>query len=135
MVEELVRKGRNVGIQVILATQKATGDAIPTRIRDNCQAAVSFAQRTSEAAVAALGADIAEYPDAHPRRLQHPDYIGVASMVAEGRPGFTLVRTPRTEDQIAERIAADTAHLVADPLALIEYQTRGLHCVEDEPAA
>ena len=135
MVEELVRKGRNVGIQMILATQKATGDAIPTRIRDNCQAAVSFAQRTSEAAVAALGADISEYPDAHPRRLQHPDYIGVASMVVEGRPGFTLVRTPRTEDQIAERIAADTAHLVADPLALIEYQTRGLHAVDDDPAA
>jgi len=135
MVEELVRKGRNVGIQVIVATQKATGDAIPTRIRDNCQAAVSFAQRTSEAAVAALGADIAEYPDAHPRRLQHPDYIGVASMVAEARPGFTLVRTPRTEDAVAERIAADTAHLVSDPLALIEYQTRGLHAVDDEPAA
>ncbi|MBS2966726.1 hypothetical protein KGA66_27060 [Actinocrinis puniceicyclus] len=135
MVEELVRKGRNVGIQTILATQKATGDAIPTRIRDNCQAAVSFAQRTSEASVAALGADIAEYPEAHPRRLQHPDYIGVASMVVEGRPGFTLVRTPRTEDDTAARLAADTAHLVSDPLALIEYQTRGLHAVEDDTAA
>lgn len=135
MVEELVRKGRNVGIQVILATQKATGDAIPTRIRDNCQVAVSFAQRTSEAAVAALGADISEYPDAHPRRLQHPDYIGVASMVTEGRPGFTLVRTPRTDDATAERIAADTAHLASDPLALIEYQTRGLHAVDDGTAA
>jgi len=135
MVEELVRKGRNVGIQVILATQKATGDAIPTRIRDNCQAAVSFAQRTSEAAVAALGADISEYPDAHPRRLQHPDYIGVASMVAEARPGFTLVRTPRTEDAVAEQVASDTAHLVSDPLALIEYQTRGLHAVDDDTAA
>lgn len=85
--------------------------------------------------MAALGADIAEYPEAHPRRLQHPDYIGVASMVVEGRPGFTLVRTPRTSDQDAARIAADTAHLAADPLALIEYQTRGLHAVEDTPAA
>ena len=47
IVEELIRKGRNVGIQVILATQKATADAIPTSIRDNCQVAVSFAQRTS----------------------------------------------------------------------------------------
>jgi DNA segregation ATPase FtsK/SpoIIIE-like protein len=58
LVEELIRKGRNVGIQVILATQKATGDAIPTKIRDNCQVAVSFAQRTSEAATAVLGSDI-----------------------------------------------------------------------------
>jgi DNA segregation ATPase FtsK/SpoIIIE, S-DNA-T family len=37
LVEELVRKGRNVAIQVMLLTQRATGDAIPTRIRDNCQ--------------------------------------------------------------------------------------------------
>jgi DNA segregation ATPase FtsK/SpoIIIE, S-DNA-T family len=35
LVEELVRKGRNVAIQVMLLTQRATGDAIPTRIRDN----------------------------------------------------------------------------------------------------
>lgn len=130
-VEELVRKGRNVGIQVVLATQKATGDAIPTRIRDNCQVAVSFAQRTSEAAVAALGSDIADYPDAHPRRLQHPDYIGVASMVVEGRAGFTLVRTPRTGDDTAAHVAAATAHLVADPLALIEAQMTGPHPVRD----
>jgi len=119
LVEELVRKGRNVGIQVVLATQKATGDAIPTKIRDNCQVAISFAQRTSEAATAALGSDISEHPHAHPRRLQDAAYIGVASMVAEGRPGFTLVRTPYVPDQDAERIAAATAHLVADPLALL----------------
>jgi S-DNA-T family DNA segregation ATPase FtsK/SpoIIIE len=86
LVEELVRKGRNVGIQIILATQKATGDAIPTKIRDNCQVAISFAQRTSEAATAALGSDITEHPDVHPRRLQDAAYIGVATMVAEGRP-------------------------------------------------
>lgn len=119
LVEELVRKGRNVGIQVVLATQKATGDAIPTKIRDNCQVAISFAQRTSEAATAALGSDISEHPDAHPRRLQDAAYIGVASMVAEGRPGFTLVRTPYVTDEDAERIAASTAHLVVDPLALL----------------
>lgn len=119
LVEELVRKGRNVGIQVILATQKATGDAIPTKIRDNCQVAVSFAQRTSEAATAVLGSDITGFPDEHPRRLQDPAYIGVASMVAEGRPGFTLVRTPYVSDATADRIAADTAGLVRDPLRLL----------------
>ena len=47
LVEELIRKGRNVAIQVMLLTQRATGDAIPTRIRDNCQVAISFATRTS----------------------------------------------------------------------------------------
>jgi len=119
LVEELIRKGRNVGIQVILATQKATGDAIPTKIRDNCQVAVSFAQRTSEAATAVLGSDITSAPDEHPRRLQDPAYVGVASMVAEGRPGFTLVRCPYVPDETADAIAGETAHLVRDPLTLL----------------
>jgi FtsK/SpoIIIE family len=119
LVEELIRKGRNVGIQVILATQKATGDAIPTKIRDNCQVAISFAQRTSEAATAVLGSDISGYPDEHPRRLQDPAYVGVASMVAEGRPGFTLVRTPYVPDAVADRTAGQTTHLMRDPLALL----------------
>lgn len=116
-VEDLIRMGRDVGIQVIVATQKPTGDAIPTSIRDNCPIAISFAQRTSEAAVAALGSDINDYPDAHPRRLQDPAYVGVATLVAQGRPGFTLVRTPLgpDEDQMAQ-IAAATAHLVNDPM-------------------
>jgi S-DNA-T family DNA segregation ATPase FtsK/SpoIIIE len=119
LTEELIRKGRNVGVQVILATQKATGDAIPTKIRDNCQVAVSFAQRTSEAATAVLGSDITNAPDEHPRRLQDPAYVGVASMVAQGRPGFTLVRTPYVPDDVADRIATETAHLVRDPLHLL----------------
>jgi hypothetical protein len=121
IIEELVRKGRNVGIQVVLATQKATGDAIPTRIRDNCQVAISFAQRTSEAAIAILGTDITQYPDAHPRRLQNPDYVGVATLVADGRPGYTLVRTPKAApDQDIQRLARQTAHLTADPLTLLD---------------
>jgi S-DNA-T family DNA segregation ATPase FtsK/SpoIIIE len=118
-VEELVRKGRNVGIQVVLATQKATGDAIPTKIRDNCQVAISFAQRTNEAAIAALGSDITEYPDAHPRKLQDPAYIGVASMVIEGKPGFTRVRTPYVSDEDTAAVVEQTAHLRADPAALL----------------
>src|SRR5918993_1671230 len=63
LVEELIRKGRNVAIQVMLLTQRATGDAIPTRIRDNCQVAISFATRTLDGAVAALGEEIRQHPD------------------------------------------------------------------------
>ncbi|WP_194910243.1 hypothetical protein [Catenulispora rubra] len=131
LVEEVVRKGRNVGLQVLLATQKATGDAIPTQIRDNCQVAISYAQRTSEATVAILGADISEYPHAHPRRLQDAAYIGVASMVAEGRPGFTLVRTPYVSDEDSAAMADATADLVADPLELIRSQLGGPHLLGD----
>src|SRR5215471_9830016 len=92
LVEDVVKKGRSVGICRCLATQKSTGDAIPTAIRDVCPVALSFAQRTDEAAVAALGADIRQYPDANPVSLQDPAYVGVASMVVQGRPGFVRVR-------------------------------------------
>ncbi len=128
-----MRKGRTVGIQTMLLTQKPTGEAIPTKIRDNCQIAMSFAQRSKEAAVAALGDDIADYPHAHPRRLQDPAYIGVLSVVAEGRPGFTLVRIPRMLDCAAIALAHDTAHLTRDPRETL--RTRSLQLVEDAPAA
>src|SRR4029453_13941349 len=64
LVEEMVRKGRNVPIQGLLLTQRATGDAIPPRVRDNCQVAISFATRTVDGAVAALGEEIRQHPDA-----------------------------------------------------------------------
>jgi len=66
-----------------------------------------------------LGSDITAAPDEHPRRLQDPAYVGVASMVAQGRPGFTLVRTPYVPDATADAIATATAHLVRDPLHLL----------------
>ncbi|MDQ6771806.1 MAG: FtsK/SpoIIIE domain-containing protein [Candidatus Dormibacteraeota bacterium] len=120
LVEDVVKKGRSVGLLVILATQKATGDAIPTAIRDVCPVAMSFAQRTDEAAVAALGGDIRDYPEANPVALQDPAYVGVASMVVQGRPGFTRVRTPYVRDEDARKVCADTARLTRDPLALLD---------------
>jgi DNA segregation ATPase FtsK/SpoIIIE, S-DNA-T family len=95
LVEELIRKGRNVAIQVMLLTQRATGDAIPTRIRDNCQVAISFATRTVDGAVAALGEEIRQHPDASPVLLNDPAYVGVAVTSLPGRPGFHRVRPPR----------------------------------------
>jgi len=96
LVEELIRKGRNVAIQVMLLTQRATGDAIPTRIRDNCQVAISFATRTVDGAVAALGEEIRQHPDVSPVLLNDPAYVGVAVTSLPGRPGFHRVRTPRS---------------------------------------
>ncbi|MBI0317152.1 FtsK/SpoIIIE domain-containing protein [Streptomyces javensis] len=120
LVEDLVKKGRNVGILVIIATQKATGDAIPTFIRDVCPVGLSFAQKTAEAAVVALGEDIRNWPDASPTALQDPAYVGVAAMAHQGRPGFARIRTPYVADADAARIAADTAHLTCDPAELLE---------------
>lgn len=112
LVEELGKKGRSVGIIPVPATQKSTGDAIPTQIRDVMTTAISFAVRTEEAAVAALGADIKNWPDAHPLTFQSEEYVGVASMVAEGRPGFTRFRSPHCRPAVAAAITQQAAHLV-----------------------
>ncbi|MFE9332020.1 FtsK/SpoIIIE domain-containing protein [Streptomyces sp. NPDC006925] len=123
LVEDLVKKGRSVGMLVLIATQKATGDAIPTFIRDVCPVGLSFAQKTAEAAVVALGEDIRNWPDANPTALQDPAYVGVASMAHQGRPGFARIRTPYVADRDTARIAADTAHLTRDPAELLEALT------------
>src|SRR5215211_7209603 len=91
LVEELIRKGRNVAIQVMLLTQRATGDAIPTRIRDNCQVAISFATRTVDGAVAALGEEIRQHPDASPVLLNDPAYVGATG---SGHRRWITIRSP-----------------------------------------
>jgi hypothetical protein len=81
--------------------------------------ALSFAQRTDEAAVAALGADIRQFPEANPVSLQDPAYVGVASMVVQGRPGFVRVRTPYVWDEDVARICQKAASLTRDPATLL----------------
>jgi DNA segregation ATPase FtsK/SpoIIIE, S-DNA-T family len=134
LVEELIRKGRNVAIQVMLLTQRATGDAIPTRIRDNCQVAISFATRTLDGAVAALGEEIRQHPDASPVLLNDPAYVGVAVTSLPGRPGFHRVRTPQVDPHQVAAIIRATAGLRADPAALLAEQAPGLRVVPPMPA-
>ncbi|MFD3555084.1 cell division protein FtsK [Streptomyces goshikiensis] len=120
LVEDLVKKGRSVGMLVILISQKTTGDALPTFIRDVCPVGLSFAQKTVEAAVAALGDDIRNWPDASPVTLQDPAYVGVAVMAMQGRPGYTRIRTPYVSDADAARVAEATSHLTADPALCLD---------------
>jgi S-DNA-T family DNA segregation ATPase FtsK/SpoIIIE len=134
LVEELIRKGRNVAIQVMLLTQRATGDAIPTRIRDNCQVAISFATRTVDGAVAALGEEIRQHPDASPVLLNDPAYVGVAVTSLPGRPGFHRVRTPQIDHHQVAAIIRATAGLRQDPAELLAEQAPGLRVVPDVPA-
>jgi DNA segregation ATPase FtsK/SpoIIIE, S-DNA-T family len=129
LVEELIRKGRNVAIQVMLLTQRATGDAIPTRIRDNCQVAISFATRTLDGAVAALGEEIRQHPDASPVQLNDPAYVGVAVTSLPGRPGFHRVRTPQVDHHQLAAIIRATTRLRADPAGLLAEQAPGLRVV------
>jgi S-DNA-T family DNA segregation ATPase FtsK/SpoIIIE len=134
LVEELIRKGRNVAIQVMLLTQRATGDAIPTRIRDNCQVAISFATRTVDGAVAALGEEIRQHPDASPVLLNDPAYVGVAVTSLPGRPGFHRVRTPQVDHHQVAAIIRATTGLRADPAGLLAEQAPGLWVVPEVPA-
>jgi DNA segregation ATPase FtsK/SpoIIIE, S-DNA-T family len=131
LVEELVRKGRNVAIQVMLLTQRATGDAIPTRIRDNCQVAISFATRTLDGAVAALGEEIRQHPDASPVQLNDPAYVGVAVTSLPGRPGFQRVRTPQVDHHQVAAVVRATAGLRRDPGGMLPETARPLRLVED----
>jgi DNA segregation ATPase FtsK/SpoIIIE, S-DNA-T family len=131
LVEELIRKGRNVAIQVMLLTQRATGDAIPTRIRDNCQVAISFATRTLDGAVAALGEEIRQHPEASPVLLNDPAYVGVAVTGLPGRPGFHRVRTPQVDHHQVAAIIRATAGLRADPAELVAEQAPGLRVVPE----
>jgi DNA segregation ATPase FtsK/SpoIIIE, S-DNA-T family len=129
LVEELIRKGRNVAIQVMLLTQRATGDAIPTRIRDNCQVAISFATRTIDGAVAALGEEIRQHPDASPVLLNDPAYVGVAVTSLPGRPGFHRVRTPQVDHHQVAAIIRAASGVRRDPAGLLAEQVPGLRVV------
>jgi DNA segregation ATPase FtsK/SpoIIIE, S-DNA-T family len=131
LVEELIRKGRNVAIQVMLLTQRATGDAIPTRIRDNCQVAISFAARTVDGAVAALGEEIRQHPDASPVLLNDPAYVGVAVTSLPGRPGFHRVRTPQVDQHQVAAVIRATTWLRADPAEPLAQQAPGLRVVSE----
>jgi S-DNA-T family DNA segregation ATPase FtsK/SpoIIIE len=135
LVEELIRKGRNVAVQVMLLTQRATGDAIPTRIRDNCQVAISFATRTVDGAVAALGEEIRQHPDVSPVLLNDPVYVGVAVTSLPGRPGFQRVRTPQVDHHQVAAIIRTTAGLRADPAELLAEHSSELRIVPGMPAS
>ncbi|MEU4843286.1 hypothetical protein [Nocardia testacea] len=113
LVADLVRKCRSVGMLPIIATQKGTADAIPTNIRDNCHASVCFAVKTNAAAEAALGEAIKEHPEANPVEYQPEEYIGVASMVAERRKGFTRFRSPLCREAVAAATTDRTKHLAS----------------------
>jgi DNA segregation ATPase FtsK/SpoIIIE, S-DNA-T family len=116
MTGELVRKGRSVLFLTILVTQKQTSDAIPTAIRDNCRLGVSFAARTRDAAVAALGEHIREYPSYCPTGLLDPAYVGVATCaLPTGHDPFVRLRVPELTEEAAAARAAGTAHLRCDP--------------------
>jgi S-DNA-T family DNA segregation ATPase FtsK/SpoIIIE len=120
LASSLVRRGRSVAMLTIPATQKPTTDSVPSSIRDNCPVAMSFAVRTTDAAVSVLGSAIRDYPSYSPAGLALPDYTGVATVTLRtGQDPFTRLRGPWvTEDQAVD-VAAATAHLRKDPRTVL----------------
>jgi S-DNA-T family DNA segregation ATPase FtsK/SpoIIIE len=113
---QLVRKGRSVLMLTVFITQKQTADAIPTAIRDNCGLGLSFAVKTKEAAVAALGDGIREYPSYCPTTLQDPAYVGVCTAsLRTGLDPFVRIRVPEVTEQAAIARARQTASMRRDP--------------------
>jgi len=116
LVGQLVRKGRSVLMLTVLATQKPTADSIPTAIRDNSGLSLSFAVKTRDAAVAALGDQIREYPSYCPTTLQDPAYVGVATArLRTGHDPYVRLRVPEITEAEACRRAAETANARHDP--------------------
>jgi S-DNA-T family DNA segregation ATPase FtsK/SpoIIIE len=113
---QLVKKGRSALLVAVLVTQKQTSDAIPTAIRDNCRYGLSFAVKTKDAAVAALGEQIRQYESYCPTTLQDPAYVGVATAsLRTGQDPFVRIRVPEVTEEAAAARAAGTAHQRSDP--------------------
>ena len=107
---QLVKKGRSVLCVTVIVTQKQTSDAVPTSIRDVCGAGFSFACRSREGSVSALGETIRNYELYCPTTLQDASYVGV--MTARLRTGldpFVRIRVPRLDVQPAVVTVPDDA--------------------------
>lgn len=117
LVMQLVKQSGSVMMTTFCLTQKQTGDAIPTKIRDVCTVGISFATKTRDAAVAALGEAIRDYPSMCPTTLQErPKYIGCCTAaLVDTNEAFTRLRAPYSPEDDSTRVAAATAHLRRDP--------------------
>lgn len=103
----LVRKGRSVGVWVVLTTQKPTSDSLPTTIGANAATAIALRVKTAAAEVAIFGEGVEE-GEASARDL--PAVPGYAVMGTEDghRVRFRFGYLP--EDRL-ESLAQDSAGL------------------------
>jgi DNA segregation ATPase FtsK/SpoIIIE, S-DNA-T family len=121
LAAQLVKKSGSVMMLSIFVTQKQTGDAIPTSIRDNCTVGLSFAVKTRDAAVAGLGEGIRDYPSLCPTGLkERPTYIGVCTAaLPDGAEDYIRLRVPYVTDQASGVRAQAVADLRTNPAELL----------------
>jgi S-DNA-T family DNA segregation ATPase FtsK/SpoIIIE len=118
---DLVKKSGSVMMVTIYLTQKQSGDAIPTAIRDNCTVGISFAVKNREVAVVGLGDGIRDHPSLCPSSLrERPTYIGVCvAALPDGREDFIRLRIPDVPDEMSISYAARTRHFRTEPDELL----------------
>jgi len=120
MAGDIVRQGRSVLMFLILATQKATTDSLPSQIRDNAALSLALSQKTTDAAAAALGSEIRQYESFSPTTLQGPEYTGCAiATMRSGTDPYTRLKLPGVTHADLQACAEATAHLRKDPRLLI----------------
>ncbi|WP_033314678.1 hypothetical protein [Streptomyces iakyrus] len=117
LMRTIAKEGRGLGVIPIVGTQKQTGDAIPTAVRDNLEVGVCFAVSTIDAAEAALGDGIRKDEDNQPTKLRDKDrFTGVC--VVTGVPGlggqFDRIRVGDIDEPAMLQLVANSVYLRRD---------------------
>jgi DNA segregation ATPase FtsK/SpoIIIE, S-DNA-T family len=132
LVEELVRKGRNVAIQVMLLTQRATGDAIPTASGTTARSPSASPPHPGWG-----GRRVGRGDPPAPRRLpgpvERPGLCRGGRDQPAGSAGFCRVRTPLVDHHHVAAVIRATAGLRADPAELLAELSPGLRVVTEAP--
>ncbi|MFE8031564.1 hypothetical protein ACFU2K_35600, partial [Streptomyces sp. NPDC057409] len=117
MMQTISKEGRGLGVIGIFGTQKQTGDAIPTAVRDNLEVGVCFPTFTIDAAEAALGSGIRKDEPNDPSKLVDKE-TNVGVCVVTGVPGlggrYDRVRVGDLDEDQLPGFIASTAHLRRD---------------------
>jgi len=124
----LAKEGRGLGVIGIFATQKQTGDAIPTAVRDLLEVGVSFATATMDGAEAALGSGIRKDEANDPTAMIDKErFVGIAvAGGVPGRRGYTRFRTETHDEDDLIDLVFLSSHLRRDV-----FNPGGLHQVTD----
>ncbi|SEF14763.1 hypothetical protein [Jiangella alba] len=124
LMGRLVKKYRSAGVVTRLLTQKPTGDTLPTHIRDNTSIRTAWRVKSRAAAVSILGDDALDGTTITPTGISELT-PGVA-VVADDKGNLERVRFPYVPEDLAERIATDTAHHRRDLRTLLPLVTPSL---------
>lgn len=111
LLTQLLRRGRAPMHHTSLLAQKpTTTGGLPPDLRDLAGLRWCFGVATVETAAACLGDDIRQYASMSPTLLQGADHVGTATvLLPTGQSPYTMVKFPSIGEDLADRIASETA--------------------------